>query len=94
MTKEAAFRVERAAFCIGTQADSALQYYGDFLNMCSQYHFGWLTNDYCYGEMLGGSDAIHKYPGAKRIPTAEGYVWKELLQLYQSHMPEPIPLTP
>lgn len=79
-------RIERAAFNIGTQYDSALRYYGDFLTMCDTYHFGWLINDMSFGELFSVYPAPLQYAGATYTKCADGYVLKELLELYQAHI--------
>lgn len=79
-------RVERAAFNIGTQYDSALRYYEDFLAMCETYQLDWLTNDMSFDGVFAEYPAPLKYAGAAYTKCADGYVLKELLELYQGHM--------
>lgn len=73
-------RIECAAFNIGTQYDSALRYYGDFLTMCGTYQLGWLMND--MNELFSETPAPVKFAGAEYTKCADGYVLKELLELY------------
>lgn len=84
-----ATRIERAAFSIGTDYASALAYYGDVLDMCDEYGLGWFTNDTAFNELfrswVGPDDT--NYAGAHFTPCAGGSVLKDLLALYQSHMP-------
>ncbi|WP_297210992.1 hypothetical protein [uncultured Flavonifractor sp.] len=91
-----ATRIERAAFSLGTEYASALAYYGDVLEMCGQYGLGWFTNDYCFYELFQPyyepGSAPHGYVGAEYAPCADGAVLVELLQLYQTHMSQPVPL--
>ncbi len=79
-----AVRIECAAFNIGTQYDSALRYYGDFLTMCDTYQLSWLMND--INELFSEALAPLKFAGAEYTKCADGYVLKELLELYQAHM--------
>ena len=85
-----ATRCEEAGFSIGTQYDSAIAYYDDFLDMCSTHGIGWFCNDYALGDLMGGQSNFSKYAGAKGVVCDGGYVLKELLELYQSYMPMPI----
>lgn len=88
-----ATRIERAAFSLGTGYASALDYYGDCLEMCNAYGLGWFTNDYCFYEMFqpyykAGSSA-KSYAGSSYCQCADGMVLKEMLQMYQEHMLPP-----
>lgn len=87
-------RFESASFCLGTQYDSALRYYGDTLDMCDTYNFGWFTNDLAFNEMFcpeGRLEPRLRYVGAEYTSCADGKALKEMLQLYQSHMPAQTP---
>lgn len=89
-----AIRIERAAFYLGTQYSSALRYYGDTLDMCDTYNFGWFTNDLAFYEMFypeGRLEPKLPYVEAEYTPCADGAALKEMLQLYQSHMPAQTP---
>lgn len=90
-----ATRIERAAFSLGTQYSSALAYYGDVLDMCGKYGIGWFTNDFAFEEAFrfGQRDDLSSlaYAGAEYTPCADGQALKEMLQLYQSHMPVQTP---
>lgn len=93
-----ATRVERAAFSIGTHYSSALAYYGDVLDMCDAYGLGWFTNDTAFNELFQSrveeDPASTRYVGGAYTPCADGSVLRELLQLYQDHMPEGKALPP
>ena len=85
-----ATRIERAAFYLGTEYTSALDYYKDVLEMCGTYGLGWFTNDYCFHEMFKpyyeAGSSPYAYVGAAYCQCADGMVLKEMLQLYQNHM--------
>lgn len=88
-----ATRIERAAFCLGTEYASALDYYGDVLDMCSACGLGWFTNDYSFYEIFlpyytEGSSAWN-YAGSEYVQCADGMVLREMMQLYQEHMLPP-----
>ena len=90
-----ATRIERAAHSLGTQYSSALAYYGDVLDMCGKYGIGWFTNDFAFEEAFrfGQRDDLSSlaYAGAEYTPCADGQALREMLQLYQSHMPVQTP---
>lgn len=88
-----ATRIERAAFCLGTEYASALDYYSDVLDMCSACSLGWFTNDYSFYEIFQpyyteGSSAWN-YVGSEYVQCADGMVLREMMQMYQEHMIPP-----
>lgn len=87
-----ATRIESAAFSLGTDYPSALAYYGDFLDMCDEYGIGWFSNDFhANGFFRFEGDWDSLFPGSEYTACADGQALKEMLQLYQSHMPVRIP---
>lgn len=87
-------RIERACHTVGTYYSSTLRYYEDTLDMCDTYNMGWFTNDLAFYEMFcpeGRLPGKLRYVGAEYTPCADGKVFKEMLQVYQSHMPAQMP---
>lgn len=95
-----AARLERACFTLGTDYASALAYYGDILDMCGEYGLGWFINETCdmvglFQPQLPGRDVWDLYErfysGAKYTTCADGWTLKEMLQVFQGHMPVETP---
>lgn len=82
-------RCEAASFCIGTDLESALSYYEDFLEMCKQNKLGWLSNDYDAIMAYGSEFASFKFGGAQSVPYDDSYLLVELLKLYQKYATKP-----
>jgi hypothetical protein len=82
-------RCETASFCIGTDLESALSYYGDFLEMCNEHKLGWLANDYDALMSIGSDFTRFKYGGAQSVQYDDRYLLVELLKLYQKYATQP-----
>lgn len=82
-------RCESASFCIGTDLESALSYYGDFLEMCKKNKLGWLSNDYDAILANESKFASFKFGGAHTVHYDHKYLLVELLKLYQKYATKP-----
>lgn len=82
-------RCEGASFDTGTDLESALSYYEDFLEMCQKNKLGWLVNDYDTILAYGPEFASYKFGGAQSVPYDDNYLLVELLKLYQKYSTKP-----
>lgn len=82
-------RCEAAGFDTGTDLESALSYYEDFLKMCKQHDLGWLSNDYDALIAYGPEFTSFKFAGAKSVPYDNKYLLVEFLKLYQKYATKP-----
>jgi hypothetical protein len=82
-------RCEAATFNTGTDIESALSYYEDFLNMCRKNELGWFANDYDAMLALSPEFTSFKFGGAKSVPYGDKYLLVELLKLYQKYAETP-----
>lgn len=82
-------RCEAASFCIGTDLESALSYYEDFLEMCNKNKLGWLSNS--YDAIMNDEPKFisFKYGGAKSVPYDKSNLQVDLLELYQKYAIKP-----
>lgn len=83
-------RCESAAFCIGTDLESAISYYTDFLEMCKQNKLGWLSNDYDAIMACEPKFTSFKFGGANSVKYGDRYLLVELLKLYQKYTVKPM----
>ncbi len=79
-------RFECAAFNIGTEYYSALRYYDDFMAMCKEYHFSWLSNDF---NNIFSYSSSSNYAGGDRVPYQDGYLLVDMLKTHQKYLPSP-----
>ena len=82
-------RCEAANFNSGTDLESALSYYEDFLEMCKKNKLGWLSNDYDAIIAYESEFASFKFCGVQSVQYDESYLLVELLKLYQKYTPKP-----
>lgn len=82
-------RAERACFCIGSEYESSIQYYDDFLTMCDEHGFSWFSNDYI--DIFSNSSQT-MYAGAEKDRYQDGYLLTDMLKVYQKHLPQPTTL--
>lgn len=82
-------RCENASFCIGTDMESALSYYSDFLDMCNKHKLGWLANDYDALMSKNFDFSAFKFGGAQSVKYDDGYLLVKLLKLYQKYAEQP-----
>lgn len=81
-------RCEAASFS-GTDLQSALSYYEDFLAMCKNKDLGWLVNDYDAIIAYGADFSRFKFGGAQPVLYGENYLLADLLKLYQKYATKP-----
>lgn len=84
-------RFESAAFNVGTIYQSALHYYDDFMAMCKQYQFSWLSNDFNH---IFSYSKDTMYAGANGVPYQDGYLLVDMLKVHQKYLPSPIVVNP
>ncbi|MGB4659864.1 MAG: hypothetical protein WBI07_11820 [Mobilitalea sp.] len=78
-------RCEAANFNSGTDLESALSYYEDFLEMCKKNKLGWLSNDYDAIMAYESEFASFKFCGVQSVQYDESYLLVELLKFYQKY---------